>query len=78
MNKLYLGISEDSIEIFLTEQHYSNCLGSSRCQICHKPMETQLGQPSCLTTIYFHSSITALTVCDSENNTAYARKGNEA
>ena len=63
----YLAISVDSMETtVLTEQQYSNCIRSSRYQICHESMETHLGKSSFLATLYFHSSITALTVCDTE------------
>ena len=63
----YLAISEDSMETtVLTEEQYANCLGSSTYRICHQTMETHLGQSSCLATLYFHSTMTALTVCETE------------
>ena len=63
----YLAISEDSMEKKkLTEDHYANCLETSTNRICHQTMETHLGQSSCLATLYFHSIMTALTVCDIE------------
>ena len=63
----YLSISEDSMETtVLTEDQYANCLGSSTYRICHQTLETHLGQSSCLATLYFHSIMTALQVCDTE------------
>ena len=63
----YLAISEDSMETtVLTEKQYANCLGSSTYRICHQAMETHLGQSSCLATLYFHSIMTALQVCETE------------
>ena len=60
-----VAISEDSMETtVLTEDQYANCLGTSTYRICHQTMETHLGQPSCLVTLYFHSTMTALTVCE--------------
>ena len=63
----YLAILEDSMETtVLTEEQYANCLGTSTYRICHQTMETHLGQSSCLATLYFHSTMTALTVCETE------------
>ena len=63
----YLDISEDSMETtVLTEEQYANCLGTSTYRICHQTMKTHLGQSSCLATLYFHSPMTALTVCETE------------
>ena len=63
----YLAISEDSMETTtLTEAEYQNCLGSSRYRIRHTTMETHLSQSSCLATLYFHSVLTALSVCDTK------------
>ena len=63
----YLAISEDSMETtVLTEDQCVNCLGTSTYRICHQTMETHLGQSSCLATLYFHSTMTALTVCETE------------
>ena len=63
----YLAISEDSMETtVLTEDQYANCLETSTYRICHQTMETHLGQSSCLATLYFHSTMTALTVCETE------------
>ena len=63
----YLAISEDSMETtVLTEDQYANCLGTSTYRICHRTMEIHLGQSSCLATLYFHSTMTALTVCETE------------
>ena len=50
----------------LSESQYANCLGSSRYRICHETMETHLASSSCLATLYFHNTITALTICDTE------------
>ena len=63
----YLAISDDSMETtVLSESQYANCLGSSRYRICHETMETLLASSSCLATLYFHNTITALTICDTE------------
>ena len=63
----YLAISEDSMETtVLTKEQYVNCLGTSTYRICHQTMETHLGQSTCLATLYFHSTLTALTVCETE------------
>ena len=63
----YPAILEDSMETtVLTEEQYANCLGTSTYRICHQTMETHLGQSSCLATLYFHSTMTALTVCETE------------
>ena len=63
----YLAISEDSMEsTTLTEEQFHNCLGSSNYRICTQTMATQLAQSSCLATLYFHNTLTALTVCDTE------------
>ena len=64
----YLAISEDSMETtVLTEDQYANCLGTSTYRICHQTMETHLIQSSCLATLYVHSTIAALTVCETES-----------
>lgn len=63
----YLAISDDSMETtVLSEFQYQNCLGSSRYRICHQTMETNLGSSTCLSTLYFHNTLTALTICDTE------------
>ena len=63
----YLAISEDSMEsTVLTKELFDNCLGSSTYRICHQTMETHLSQSSCLATLFFHSAVTALTVCETE------------
>ena len=63
----YLAISEDSMEsTVLTKEQFDNCLGSSTYRICHQTMETHLSQSSCLATLFFHSAVTALTVCETE------------
>ena len=50
----------------LTKAQYDNCLGSPRYRICHETMETHLGFSSCLATLKFHHTISALKVCDTE------------
>ena len=63
----YLAISEDFMETtVLTEDQYANCLGTLAYRICHQTIETHSGQSSCLATLYFHSTMTALTVCETE------------
>ena len=63
----YLALSEDSMETtVMTTEQFENCLGSSRYRICHQTMETNFAQSSCLATLFFHSAITALTVCDTQ------------
>ena len=63
----YLAISEDSMETeILTENQYAHCLGTSTYRICYQTMETHLAQSSCLAILYFHSAMTALTVCETE------------
>ena len=61
----YLAVSEDSMEsTILTKEQFDNCLGSSTYRICHQTMETHLSQTSCLATLFFHSAVTALTLCE--------------
>ena len=63
----YLAISEGQMETtVLTKAQYDNCLGSPRYRICHETMETHLGFSSCLATLKFHHTISALKVCDTE------------
>ena len=63
----YLAVSEDSMETtVLTHEQYEQCLGSSRYKICHQTIETHLAQSSCLATLYFHNTVTAMSVCDTE------------
>ena len=63
----YLAVSEDSMETtVLTKQQFDRCLGSSKYRICHETMETHLGQATCLSTLYFHNVMTALTVCETK------------
>ena len=63
----YLAISQDSMETTtLTQQQLDNCLGSSTYRICHETMETHLAQSSCLATLYFHATVVALSVCQTE------------
>ena len=63
----YLAISEGQMETtVLTKAQYDNCLGSPRYRICHETRETHLGFSSCLATLKFHHTISALKVCDTE------------
>ena len=63
----YLAISQNSMETStLTQQQLDNCLGSSTYRICHETMETHLAQSSCLATLYFHATVVALSVCQTE------------
>ena len=63
----YLAISEGQMETtVLTKAQYDNCLGSPRYRICHETMETHIGFSSCLATLKFHHTISALKVCDTE------------
>ena len=63
----YLAISEGQMETtVLTKAQYDNCLGSPRYRICHETIDTHLGFSSCLATLKFHHSISALKVCDRE------------
>ena len=63
----YLAISENTMEsTVLSFEQFEECLGSARYKICHKTMETHLGQSSCLATLYFHNAIAALQVCEPE------------
>ena len=63
----YLAISEDSMEsTVLTKEQFDKCHGSSTYRICHLTMETHLSQSSCLATLFFHSAVTAFTVCETE------------
>ena len=63
----YLAVSQDSMETtVLSHTQFSNCLGSAQYKICHETMETHLEQSSCLATLYFHNTLTALQVCDTE------------
>ena len=54
------------METTLTQQQLDNCLGSSTYRICHETMETHLAQSSCLATLYFHTPVVALSVCQTE------------
>ena len=62
----YLAILQDSMETTLTQQQLDNCLGSSTHRICHETMEAHLAQSSCLATLYFHATVVALSVCQTE------------
>ena len=63
----YLAISQDSMETAtLTQQQLDNCLGSSTYRICLETMETHLAQSSCLATLCFHTTVVALSVCQTE------------
>ena len=72
----YLGISEDTMETALLSQkqlekclsqkQLEKCLGSSRYRICHEAIPTGLQHSSCLTTLFFETSIDALSVCATE------------
>ncbi len=63
----YLAISEDSMEsTVLSEDQLSNCLGSSKFRICHETLETHRGHSSCLATFFHHSTLAALSVCETE------------
>ena len=64
----YLAVSENTMETtVLSFEQFEDCLGSSRCKICHTTMETHLGQSSCLATLCFHNAIAALQVCTGAN-----------
>ena len=61
---LYLAVGESTMETtVLSFEQFEDCLGFARYKICHKTMETHLGQSSCLATLYFHNAIAALQVC---------------
>ena len=63
----YLAISEGQMETtVLTKAQYDNCLASPQYRICHETMATHLGFSSCLATLKFHHTISALKVCDTE------------
>ena len=63
----YLGISEDTMETaLLSQKQLEKCLGSSRYRICHEAIPTGLQHSSCLTTLFFETSIDALSVCATE------------
>ena len=63
----YLAISENNKETaFLTEYDLGRCIGSSRYQICLDMIATETGHDSCLATLYFKDSVSALQVCETE------------
>ena len=60
-----LAVSESTMEAtVLSLEQFEDCLGSARYKICHKTMETHLGQSPCLATLFFHNAIAALQVCE--------------
>ena len=63
----YLGISEDTMETaLLSQKQLEKCRGSSRYRICHEAIPTDLQHSSCLATLFFGTSIDALSVCATE------------
>ena len=64
----YLAVSEDMSETaHLTEHQLSNCIGSSRYQICHESMATERSHTSCLAALFFGTAMDAVRVCETEN-----------
>ena len=65
----YLAISEDNMDTaYLTEYDPSQCIGSSRYQICLDMIATETGHGSCLATLFFKGSVEALQISDTEHN----------
>ena len=63
----YLAVTQNTMETtVLSNEQFANCLGSARYRICHETMETHLAQSSCLATLKFHNTMTAMAVCDTE------------
>ena len=61
----YLAISEDQMESsVLSEAQFEQCLGSSKYRICAETFPTEMGHSSCIATLFFDSSVDALSVCD--------------
>ena len=61
----FLAISEDQMESsVLSAAHFDQCLGSSKYRICSETFPTELGHSSCIATLFFDSSVDALSVCD--------------
>ena len=61
----FLAISEDQMESsVLSEAQFNQCLGSSKYRICSETFPTEMGHSSCIATLFFDSSVDALSVCD--------------
>ena len=61
----YLTISEDQMESsVLSEAQFEQCLGSSKYRYCAETFPTEVGHSSCIATLFFDSSVDALSVCD--------------
>ena len=61
----FLAISEDQMESsVLSEAQFNQCLGSSKYRICSETFQTEMGHSSCIATLFFDSSVDALSVCD--------------
>ena len=60
----YSALSENKLESsVLSEEQFEHCLGSSKYRKCSEAAPTQIGQHSCIATLYFFSPIDALAVC---------------
>ena len=61
----HLALFEKKLESsVLSKEQFGHCLGSSKYRICSEAFPTQIGQPSCIATLYFFSPIDALAVCE--------------
>ena len=61
----YLVLFENKREsAVLSEEQFEHFLGSSKYRICSEAFPTQVGHPSCKSTLYFFRPIDALAVCE--------------
>ena len=59
----YLAVSEDQMETAAISQgQLDKCIGSSKHQICHENMATEIGHSSCLANLLFKGTLDALKV----------------
>ena len=58
-------ISEDQMESsVLSKAQFDQCLGSSKYRTCSETFPTEMRHYSCFATLFFDSSVDALSVCD--------------
>ena len=61
----YLALSDDHMESsVLSKDQFEQCLGSSKYRICSKTFTTELGHSSCIASLFFDTSLEALSVCE--------------
>ena len=63
----FLSLSENEMESTqVIKYQLDKCIGSSRYQICHENMATQMRHSSCLSTLYFKGTLEAMKGCETE------------